>query len=146
LDQMKPSLPEKLRGALHVSLSTAFERLSSLINNRLGSVGLIYRHYLILCVLNQGEGDYYQQELGDIVGANRSTMVQLTDQLEQLNLVRRQQNPENRRQLIINITDKGIKRVNQADKLVGDALEEFAAPLNKAERAQLSALLSKLAT
>jgi len=146
LDEMRSSFPEKLKSALHVSLSAAFERLSGLTNSRLESVGLIYRHYLILCVLNQGDGNYYQQELGEMVGANRSTMVQLTDQLEKLNLVRRQQNPENRRQLIINITDKGIKAVNQADKLVDIALEEFSAPLTKPERAQLSSLLSKLAT
>jgi MarR family transcriptional regulator, lower aerobic nicotinate degradation pathway regulator len=136
-------MPTVLKSTLHICLELAHDRFSSLINSNLESLGLIYRHYLILSVLDKAGGQHYQQELGEMVGANRSTMVQLIDQLEQLDLVRRTQNPENRRQLLINMTEKGIKIINQAHRLVNDATDHFAEPLGKAERKQLLDLLCK---
>jgi DNA-binding MarR family transcriptional regulator len=56
-----------------------------------------------------------QQDIADMVKKDKSAVLRQIDHLETKNLVQRIVAPNNRRQNIIRITDKGVKLVNEID-------------------------------
>jgi DNA-binding MarR family transcriptional regulator len=108
----------------------------------LGSVGLTPALFALLNVIGAREGAI-QQELGSLLGIDRSTMVSLIDQLETAGLARRRPSATDRRAREIAITPKGRRLLQEARKLIWQVEDEVLGGLTAEERRRLLTLLRR---
>lgn len=101
------------------------------------------QHYFVLFNLRR-YGPRSQLSLGGCAAINRTTMVSLIDRLEELNLVKRQPDPRDRRAYLIHLTKKGATVLERAMALHREAEARCLHPLSRAEQKQLRDLLSRL--
>lgn len=110
------SLDDQLCYAVY-SAGMAIQRLYKPLLDRLG---LTYPQYLVLNVLWSEDG----QTVGGIaerLALESSTLTPLVKRLEAAGLVRRSRNPENERQVLVSLTDKG-RALRPDAGCLGDAL------------------------
>jgi DNA-binding MarR family transcriptional regulator len=105
--------------------------------------GLGVGQHLVLKMLD-AVGPCSQQALSEELRIDRSVMVGICDDLEQAGHIRRERNPRDRRSYAVTMTDSGRRRLAQAQASIPAFLEKTFAPLTTSERAQLTALVSKL--
>jgi DNA-binding MarR family transcriptional regulator len=91
------------------------------------------------------EGALTQHALGVCVGMDPSSMVATIDELETRGLVERHRHPQDRRAYALHVTDAGRETLAAGRRVARQAQEELLGPLNPDERAQLHALLLRLA-
>jgi DNA-binding MarR family transcriptional regulator len=108
----------------------------------LDSIGLTPSLFALLNVIGAREGDI-QQELGSVLGIDRSTMVSLIDQLESEGLAKRRPSPKDRRAREVAITPKGRRLLGRARGLLSEVEDEVLAGLSAKERRELMALLRR---
>jgi DNA-binding MarR family transcriptional regulator len=74
-----------------------------------------------------------------------SGMTRIADRLERDGLIERETPADNRRVVLVKLTDKGRKVLNQADEAFREALREsFSSHLSESELAELRRLMRKL--
>jgi DNA-binding MarR family transcriptional regulator len=106
--------------------------------------GLHPYHHAVLAVLDEGSRET-QGAIADALGYDRGQLVGLLDELEEHNLVARRRDPADRRRHIVQMTPEG-KRALAKLRAIADGLDvDFLAALDESERAQLHALLLRLA-
>ena len=112
------------------------------VNERLADLDLDVKHYSVLSALREQASS--QVALSEALRIDRTTVVQLIDDLEKKQLVRRTVNPLDRRAHMLKITKPGRQLTICAERqaILGD--ETFLAPLKRGEREQLKALLIRL--
>ena len=108
----------------------------------LDSIGLTPALFALLNVVGAREGAI-QQELGSVLGIDRSTMVSLIDQLESTGLARRRPSATDRRAREIAITPKGRRLLQRARVLIARVEDEILAGLTEEERGELLTLLRR---
>jgi DNA-binding MarR family transcriptional regulator len=101
------------------------------------------KHFGCLSVIIE-EGPLSQQELGQRICVDRTTVVAVVDDLEQAGFVHRKRNPDDRRAYALEATEKGRAWAVRARKAVLEAERELLAPLSAAERKQLVSLMQRL--
>ena len=72
-------------------------------------------------------------------------LVGLMDELEEQDLVERKRDPNDRRRHLVKLTPEGKKTVKRLRSLTRQLEDDFLAPLDEKERAELHALLRRLA-
>ena len=92
------------------------------------------------------EGPQSQQAIGSKHRIDRTTMVKLTDALEQRGLVVRAAHPNDRRCYALSLTPEGEALLQQGLTLVGQTQDKFLCPLTDVEWEQLRQLLIRLLT
>ena len=112
-------------------------------NARLEAMGLNVRVCGVLNLLAD-EGPLSQHQIGQLLTIDRTTMVELIDDLERERIVRREVNPRDRRAHLIKLTAAGRPKQRRAMKALDDAAEDFLSPLTAGERREMVALLQKL--
>jgi len=85
-----------------------------------------------------------QAEIAAAMNVDRTTMVALIDDLERKGLVRRRQDPDDRRKNAVELTDAGRDTVRQAAGAVERTEDAFLGPLSAAEAAQFKRILHVL--
>jgi DNA-binding MarR family transcriptional regulator len=85
-----------------------------------------------------------QGEVARAMNVDRTTMVALIDDLQGKGLVRRRQDPEDRRKNAVELTDAGRDSVRQAAGAVERAERDFLRPLSAAEATQFRKILRAL--
>jgi DNA-binding MarR family transcriptional regulator len=108
----------------------------------LESVGLTPPLFALLNVLGARRGAI-QQEIGQAMGIDPSTMVSLIDQLESAGLAKRRTHPKDRRAREVSITPKGRRALERARELATRVEGDVLRGLSAAERGQLLALLRR---
>ncbi len=101
------------------------------------------RQLRILGLLDD-RGTIGQSELGELMAVDHSILVHMLNPLETDRLIKRERDTTDRRRHLVTITPAGRRRLAQADRAFRDAEDAFFAPLSKAERAHLHALLLTL--
>ena len=124
-------------------LQRAHRRLRLAHHEALRPVGLGIAHVAVLGLLAE-RGDLSQRELIDLVGADKSTMVYLVDELERRRLAERRADPADRRACPVHMTARGRRALVEAGRRVQRVEEGFLAPLSARERVQLDELLRRL--
>jgi DNA-binding MarR family transcriptional regulator len=108
----------------------------------LGSVGLTPALFALLNVIAARE-EAIQQELGAVLGIDRSTMVSLIDQLESAGLAKRRPSARDRRAREIAITPKGRRLLVRSRRMISETEDEVLAGLPAAERREFLRLLRR---
>jgi|SRR5581483_609713 len=108
----------------------------------LQTVGLTPALFSLLNVLGAHSGAI-QQELGAVMGIDRTTMVSLVDQLEGAGLARRRPSAQDRRAREVRITAKGRRLLERARRLISEAEDDVLAGLTARERRDLTSLLRR---
>jgi DNA-binding MarR family transcriptional regulator len=140
------SAPSRIRDLPTWLISRTYGRSHGLLNDGFaaGGAGLRSYHYRLLAALEEW-GPVGQADLGRGTSVDRSDVVTVLGELEQLGLVERTVNPSNRRRNIVSITPAGSRRLRALDQVVHEVQQRVLAPLSQNERRQLTKLLRKLA-
>ena len=85
-----------------------------------------------------------QGEIARAMNVDRTTMVALIDDLQGKGLVRRRQDPEDRRKNAVELTEVGDDTARRAADMVERAERDFLGPLSAAEAAQFKRILRAL--
>jgi DNA-binding MarR family transcriptional regulator len=134
-----PSLIERPGALLVIAARTGQERATS----RLAPLGLTVRTCGVLNLLAD-QGPLSQQAIGELLSIDRTTMVEIVDELERAGIAQRVRNPNDRRSYLVTLTSQGRTKQKRAAKAFDDAVDEFFSPLKPAERAQLTDMLRRL--
>jgi len=100
--------------------------------------------YAVLEALHE-QGPAQQIALSGMLALDRTTIGLTVDKLEARGLVKRVDDPADRRINVVMITDAGLKLLGQIEPIVARMQEELLAPLSKADREQLIDILNRLA-
>lgn len=115
-----------------------------LAGRRLAPMGLSVRLCGVLILL--AKGPISQQQLGEQLGIDRTTIVELIDELEQQGVVLRRRNAADRRSYALVLTPKGRTVQKRASKVFDAAADEFFDALKPSERLLLSDMMRRLIT
>ena len=83
-------------------------------------------------------------QLADAMQCGKSNATQIVDRMESENLVQRVPNPDDRRSILVQLTDEGQQQYEEGLALRREKLVTILSNLSKAEREQLVELLQKL--
>ena len=145
----KPQTPQaRLPQELRDSTSFLLKRLGHAAKERALDVfeatGLTPYHYAVLLALAEDSHET-QGAIADALGYDRGQLVGLLDELEERGHVERRRDPADRRRHIVRLTPDGKRALAELRKLARELESEFLASLDEDERAQLHALLLRLA-
>jgi len=87
-----------------------------------------------------------QHELGAQLAIDRTTVVELIDELEKLGVVARHRNPSDRRSYTLVLTPKGRTFQKRAARAFDAAADEFFGPLKPGERKAMADMLRRMIT
>jgi DNA-binding MarR family transcriptional regulator len=146
--QTPPAVPPQLPEELLASVSFLLKRLGFAAKEQTMEAyeptGLHPYHYAILLVLDEGSRET-QGAIADTLGYDRGQLVGLLDELEEQGLVERRRDPNDRRRHIVRLTADGRRMLRRLRALARQIEDDFLAPLNEEDRANLHALLLRLA-
>ncbi|GLY04571.1 MULTISPECIES: MarR family transcriptional regulator [Actinoplanes] len=112
---------------------------------RLAPLGLTPNRFGLLTHVARAEGQT-QQQLAELLGLHRNTMVTLVDDLESQGLVERRRHPEDRRAYAIHLTPAARDLLPAATEAAEAQEASVLAGLTEQEQDQLRTLLLKMAT
>ena len=120
-------------------------RIRKMLDETLEEQGLTNGDWKVLTTLRWAEsGRRSAGELARRAELTSGTMTARLDHLEGVWLVRRLQDPGDRRSVLVELTTKGRKKLEQAMGVQGEKEKLLAAALTAKEREQLNALLRKV--
>lgn len=140
---MPVRLPDTIRGRLPYLLSRAYNRQQALFAEHTAEFELSGREYAVMLLLEAHE-KLWQSQIAEALGLDRTTITYLVDSLEKTGRAARHRDPNDRRAHAVSLTEAGHRVLVDIAPAVQRAKAEMLAPLNEAERTQLSELLARL--
>jgi DNA-binding MarR family transcriptional regulator len=141
---MRPRLPEELASSTPFLMKRLGFKLKDQSMAAYDKAGLHPYHHAVLAVLDEGTRET-QGAIADALGYDRGQLVGLLDELEERNLVERRRDPADRRRQSVRLTPDGKRALEKLRALARQLEDDFLASLDEDERAQLHALLRRLA-
>lgn len=135
-------VPPALAGRLGALLVIAARKGQEVARRRLSPLGLSVQLCGVLNLL--ADGPISQQALGEQLGIDRTTMVELIDQLEQDGVVVRRRNPADRRSYALSLTARGRATQKRAARAFDGVTDEVFSSLSVAERRTLAEMLARI--
>ncbi|WP_432009419.1 MarR family winged helix-turn-helix transcriptional regulator [Streptomyces bacillaris] len=132
-------LPEALTGFIGYLLRRVFAQFTTYANGPEDDS----RDFLVLDALTGGDW-VSQLDLAERLGINRTIMVGVIDRLESRGQVLRTRNPDNRRQYILSLTDRGRAAVETGRRAVAERDARLTAALSAEQVGRLNTLLARL--
>ncbi len=142
-DEQLPLVPESLSHSIGFLLNFNGRIIRERLEKALQPLDLSLRELGLMRIL-ESEGPLSQHVLGRRHNVDRTTTVQIIDELESRQLVIRSQNVEDRRSNLLFLTPRGRKTLSRALKLVNKEQSSFLAGLEEHERDSLRNILLKL--
>jgi DNA-binding MarR family transcriptional regulator len=140
---MKQSPNHRLSDHALFALGRASQHAQRLVRQHMTEGGVRTQHYHVLASLAD-DGEAAQATLADRIGFDRSDLVTLLDELEELKFLARRVDPTDRRRKIVAITPAGERYLDGMDELIRAAEADLLQPLDAAERQTLLGLLRRL--
>lgn len=128
------------------SLFDATYTVERRIEESLDTVGLSWPKWDLLTTLVQAPETLSLGELASRMTCVRSNITQLVDRLEADGLVRREEDPQDRRAVRAALTPLGRKRQAAGGKLIDSVQEELIGALSELDRVALESALLALGT
>lgn len=100
----------------------------------------------IICLLAKNGGQMSQQELGSYFELKPGSLSEILAKIENAGLIERTRNPEDRRQLTIRLTEKGIEEAAREQEGRNQFRRQAFACLSETEQEQLLDMLDKIRT
>ena len=119
------------------------ERAMYIFDSVLDEYGISVRHCSILVLLDE-RGPMRQVDLSDATGYDRNAITGLVDDLEALDLVRRERDPDDRRAYAVTPTDAGLSLLETVKPMLHETEKQMLEPLSEEERTHLDALLTRI--
>lgn len=138
-----PAVTEQADDTIFLLLHAA-HALEDRLEARLAGVGLSTPKFSVLSALVSLDKPLSLSDLASRLSCVRSNMTQLVDRLEADALVRRVDDPSDRRAVKASITDLGRERQAAGASEVARLHQEFAASVGPGDRAALQRMLSAL--
>ena len=135
-------IPPSLAGRPGALLTIAARTGQELAKRRLTPLGLTVQMCGVMNLL--AEGPISQQGLGEQLGIDRTTVVELIDELEKRGVVERRRNPADRRSYALHLTTKGRPVQKRAARAFDAAAEEVFSPLRPGEQTALADMLKRI--
>ncbi|MET9025790.1 MarR family transcriptional regulator [Nocardia sp. NPDC004168] len=123
-------------------LQRAHRHAADAFNSALTALDIQGRHFGVLMTL-QRLGPMNQTRLVEHLGADKSAMVRMIDDLESRGFVKRCDDPADRRAVAVTLTESGTKAFKQAETIAKAAADDLLEGFDAAERAQFKRLLGK---
>lgn len=123
-------------------LARATHVLGDALGAALAEHGLTPRTWTVLRVAAPAPRP--QQALAQAVGLDKTTMVATVDELARRGLVRREDDPADRRVRLVALTGAGRAALASSDAVARGVEDAVLAPLDPGERATLRALLARV--
>jgi len=139
-----PRLPEELVASATFLLKRLGFTAKEQTMKAYEQTGLHPYHHGILTVLGERSRET-QGAIADALGYDRGQLVGLLDELEERGLVERRRDPNDRRRHLVRLTADGRQMLRRLRALSAQIEDEFLSPLSDEERADLHALLYRLA-
>jgi DNA-binding MarR family transcriptional regulator len=136
LEMSKPALAERPSFLLSQVGAFVADRFAA----RLAPFGLTPRQFGVLTIVSGG-APLSQQQLGEMLGIHRNSMVLLLDALEAEGLLERTRQSDDRRAHALTVTATGRDALRRAQKALNDVEDEIFGGLSDPERATLTRLL-----
>jgi MarR family transcriptional regulator for hemolysin len=142
LDAMSPAD----RGTPAVDVSMLLNQAAFAVAVRLSAaLAEIDTSVKVYCVLKKGvEGDFTQAQLAERAWMDKTTMVNVLDEMERDGLAVRTLAPTDRRVRVVAITAKGRSLLVRADALVQATYDDVLSSLSPTRRSQLLSALTAL--
>ncbi len=115
----KPAVP--LQGQLCFSIYAAGIAINRAYKPLLDELGLTYPQYLVLSTLWEG-GAHTVGGIAERLDLEPSTITPLVKRMEQAGLVDRRRNPDDERQVVVDLTEKGRELESRAGCLLDELL------------------------
>jgi DNA-binding MarR family transcriptional regulator len=136
-------LPPSMRARVPFLLYRTAQASHALANQMLAEIGLTARQVGILTLITERE-PMTQRALGGELEVDRTTMVELLDELEERGLVERRRHPDDRRAFMIHPTKAGLAAKEDAIRILDQQQAAFLEPLSERDRGVLADLLNHL--
>lgn len=136
-------VPDVILERLGFLFNRSAQKMNEIALKTLEPLGLTGKHLGVLVTLKE-KGAIPQQEIGNCIHVDRTTMVQIVDDLERLGLVERKDNPEDRRAYLLSPTAKGKETLTKGLHLVSGAEREFFVDLSLKDQKELVRILKHL--
>ena len=137
------SIPHSILDRPGALLVIAARRGQERAAQRLMPLGLNVRMCGVLNLLKE-EGPRSQHEIGELLGIDRTTMVELVDELEKQGIVKRERSAHDRRSYAVTLTPSGRATQKRAARAFDAAADDFFSPLSETERGKLASMLKRL--
>lgn len=138
-------MPSIATAELVERLMRSAHRLRRASLKTLGPLGLTPAQERMLRLVSRGAGPWRMGELASRMGIVPRSATSLVDALEQADLVKRAVDPDNRRAVLVSLTDHGRSVQREMARARAQAGEQLFAQLDEQERALLAELLDKVA-
>ena len=106
-----------------------------LLSKRLQHLG-IEKNFSILVLIDKMGDQCSQKFIADTLHIDKTIMVGILDQLSEQGVIKRTQNPSDRRQYWVQLTEKGKARMPEITKVVNTLNESILAGMTPAEAAK----------
>jgi DNA-binding MarR family transcriptional regulator len=136
-------IPRSIRVRPGALLVIAARQGQERATERLAPLGLNVRMCGVLNLLKD-QGPLSQQEIGEQLSIDRTTMVEIVDELERQGIVRRERSAHDRRSYAVTLTAGGKVKQKRAAAAFDAAAEDFFSPLSSSEREKLLGMLARL--
>ncbi|MDF0531051.1 MarR family transcriptional regulator [Tsukamurella sp. 8F] len=123
-------------------LQRAHRHAADAFNRALVSLEIQGRHFAVLMALDR-LGSTSQARLVEHLGAEKSAMVRMIDDLESRGLVERGADPADRRALPVTLTASGAETFAAASAIAARVADDLLDGFDAGERVQLRALLTR---
>ena len=139
-----PSLPSSLTHWPGYLMSFIAEHAGERFERALAREGIRTKHAALLVVID-AEGPMSQRALGRRLRIDKSPMVGLVDELEQMGLAERRRSDRDRRVQAIHLTSRGRRMLQRITRLADEGNERTFGVLDEDEHALLHDLLLRVA-
>ncbi len=132
-----------VQDCIFFQLATATRTSLRFLSRRMSALDLTVPQALVLICLRHGDG-LTSRQVGDLVHLDSATMTGVLDRLEALAAIGRRPNPDDRRSILVFLTDKGTELAAAADRVADQANREVLSVLSREEDRDLRRLLQNL--
>lgn len=129
---------------VYFNLYKANNYLLHALEEELAKADLTLGRLCLLVSLKTSDRPMLPSELGDDLAVTRANISSLLRTLEKLEMIQRDMNPDDRRQIFVQITEKGSKAIEAAWPLYEKVMEKKMEPLSEDEKISLKNLLGRL--